>query len=70
MAANASNEVAAQASFAVLDQLMRTLVAKDILTQLEINNILQRSVDMLEQSKTTSGQSTADFLRQWRLPKE
>ena len=70
MVANASNEAAAQASFAILDQLICTLVAKDILTQAEVNSILQRSVDVLEQSKTSSGQLAASFLRQWRLPKQ
>lgn len=62
-------EPAAKLGFAIADMLLKTLVAKGVLTEAEVNGLLEGCAKTLEGDTTHSGKLAASFLREWMLPK-
>lgn len=58
-----SNQASAQAALALVDQLLRTLTAKGVLSEGEARDIIAASVDDLKGRQTTSGEEAAAFLK-------
>lgn len=69
MVGSPGTEGAARLSLAIVDQLLRTLVAKGTLAQTEVDGILEACAKSLEGEKTLAGERAAAFVRQWMIPK-
>lgn len=59
-----SNQASAQAALALMDQLIRALTAKGVLSEGETRDIISASVDDLKRHRTTSGEEAATFLKE------
>jgi hypothetical protein len=64
----AGNEETTHASFAILNQLLRTLTTKGVLSNAEVIALVNRAAINLEAQTTGSGKNAAIHIRNHVLP--